>query len=452
MRKRPIPWVLAMVPALVVPLAIAPAAAANPAHHLEYFSGDYTPSLEMYSFNLNLNAAIKGRKGVPPITTVDAIKWAASAGFHAVDITSYYLPGYDTNTMPTVPTDQIMAYADQIKALTRQLGLAISGTGVFNDFADPNAARRALDVQRVEFWTDVAARMGAPVMRVFSGKVPADIGQYGWEDITRTRIVPALQEVTAYAATKGVKIVLQNHGDMTATADQTLRMLGWVGNSNISIIDDTGYFRPFQATTGDGYDWYPDIAKTLARSDSIQVKQLPAGEGTDVPMDLDRLFTDMRLSSYRGFIPLELLWVAGQPGYPRDLPTPPFDQIVAFQGKVDAALAETKTEPFDVLRQGIRSLVRSGDVTGPVRGQLYDILGQADGHYREARPGQAIARMRDFLNRVANPGPRSHLSDTAKQQLTQRMTALLTSFTDVFGGPPADPTPASTDHRGAPLS
>ncbi|MEV5719108.1 sugar phosphate isomerase/epimerase family protein [Amycolatopsis mediterranei] len=452
MRKLSIRRVLAMVPALVVPLATAPAAAASPAHHLGYFSGDYLPSLEMYSFNLNLNAAIKGRKGVPPITTVDAIKWAASAGFPAVDITAYYLPGYDTHTMPTVPTADIMAYADRIRALTQQLGVAISGTGVFNDFADPDTARRALDIRRVEFWTDIAARMGAPVMRVFSGKVPADIGQYGWADITRTRIVPALREVTAYAATKGVKIVLQNHGDMAATADQTLRMLDWVDSRNISVIDDTGYFRPFQAETGLGYDWYPDIARTLARSDSIQVKQLPAGEGTDVPMDLDRLCTDMRLSSYRGFIPLELLWVAGQPGYPRDLPTPPFDQITAFKTKVDTALAETKTEPFDVLRNDLRTLAGSGDVAGPVRGQLHDLLGQADGHYREARPGHAIARMRDFLNRVANPGPRSHLSEIAEQQLTRRMSALLTSFTDVFGGPPADPTPAPPDHRGAPLS
>jgi hypothetical protein len=441
MRKRLIPWCLATIPALFVSLSPAPATAAesqsaDPAHHLSYFSGDYTPSLEMYSFNLNLNAAIKGRKGVPPITTVDAIKWAASAGFHAVDLTAYYLPGYDTFTMPTAPTEQIMAYADQIKALTADLGVAISGTGVFNDFADPDAARRALDVRRVEFWTDVAARMGAPVMRVFSGKVPADIDQFGWEDITKTRIVPALREVTAYAAAKGVKIVLQNHGDMTATADQTLQMLHWIGNANISIIDDTGYFRPFQATTGVGYDWYPDIAKTLAYSDSIQVKKSPAEEGAGIPIDLNRLFTDLRLSSYRGFIPLELLWVAGEPGYPRDLPVPPFDQIVAFQQQVDEALAETKASPFDVLRQGIQAYAASGDVAGPVRGQLYEFLRQTDDHYREAQPDHAMARMRDFLNRVANPGPQSHLSDVAKQSLTQRMTALLVSFTDVFGGTP----------------
>ena len=431
--------VLVATLAVAAPFGTAPQANAsqdttNRTDQSHYFGGSYTPSLELYSFNLNLNSAIKGGgKGAPPITTIDAIKWAASAGFHAVDITSYYLPGYNTYTMPTVPTAQIMAYADQIRALTHQLGLAISGTGVFNDFADPDAARRALDVQRVEFWTDVAARMGAPVMRVFSGKVPADINTYGWATVTKTRIVPALQQVTAYAATRGVKIVLQNHGDMTATADQTIQMLRWVDNPNISIIDDTGYFRPFQAPTGLNYDWYRDIAKVLSFSDSIQVKQKPAGEGTAIPMDLDRLFTDMRLTGYRGFIPLELLWVASDPGYPKNLPVPPFDQITVFKAQVDAAIAQTRSSPFNALLSTIRQLAGSGDVTGDVRATLEGLVRNADEHFAAGQTDAAMARMRDFLARVAAPGGHSHLSSAAAQTLTQRMSALLTSFTDVFG-------------------
>ncbi|HEY4020124.1 MAG TPA: sugar phosphate isomerase/epimerase family protein [Pseudonocardiaceae bacterium] len=420
--------------ALLAPAsAIAEPLPANQSDELSYFTGNYTPSLELYSFNLNLNASIKGGKGAPPITTIDAIKWAASVGFKAVDITSYYLPGYNTFTMPTVPTAQIMAYADQIKALTKQLGLRISGTGVFNDFADPNAARRALDVQRIEFWTEVAARMGAPVMRVFSGKVPADINTYGWADITQTRIVPALQQVTAFAATKGVKIVLQNHGDMTATADQTIQMLRWVDNPNISIIDDTGYFRPFQAPTGDSYDWYRDISQVLPYSKSIQVKQKPAGEGTTTPMDLPRLFTDMRLTDYRGFIPLEMLWVPTDPGYPKTLSTPPFDQITAFQQQVNTALAQTRTSPFVDLRTAIEEYASTGQLSGPVRQQLDDTVRDAADHFHSGQTKDAMARMRDFLARVANPGQHSHVGAAAQQALTQRMTDLLTSFTDVFG-------------------
>lgn len=309
-----------------------------------YYTGDYKVSLELYSFNVNLNASIKGRKGAPPIDTISAIKWAKSAGFDAVDVTAYYLPGYDNNTMPTLPTAQIMQYAAQIKALTKQLGLAISGTGVFNDFADPT--RVALDVKRTEFWIDVAAAMGAPILRVFSGAVPSDINQLGWAAIAQNRIVPALQQVAAYGASKGVKIGLQNHGDMTATAAQTIQIDKWVNNPNLVLIDDTGYFRPFQATTGLNYDWYSDIAAVLPYAGSLYAKLKPAGEDTSGPlMDFTKLFTSMRASGYQGDIPLERLWGKTDPDNPKNQPTPPYSEISAFLAQVRTALQQTKTPP-----------------------------------------------------------------------------------------------------------
>jgi hypothetical protein len=312
----------------------------------QYYTGDYKVSLEMYSFNVNLNAFIKNRTSAPPLDPLAAMKWAKQAGFDAVDFTSYYIPGYSNTTMPTLPTAQIVQYAQSINALSQQLGLPISGTGVLDNFANPDPAAVALDVQRVEFWINIAAIMGAPIMRVFSGPVPTDINQLGWATIAQTRIVPALQQVTAYAATKGVKIGLQNHGDMTATATQTIQIAKWVNNSNIGLIDDTGYFEPFQATSAAGYPWYTDIAAVLPYSDSIYVKMKPAGENSTGPlMDFNRLFTDVRMSSYRGYIPLELLWAKTDPNNPKNLSTPPYSQVATFLATVKAALAATQTPP-----------------------------------------------------------------------------------------------------------
>jgi sugar phosphate isomerase/epimerase len=335
MRRR---TVLASMAALALPGRAALAAG-------DYYTGDYKVSLNLYSFNLNLNAWVKGRKGVPPIDTVTAVKWARQAGFDAVDVTAYYIPGYENDTMPSQPAADILAYVRQVRATASQQGIDISGTGIQNDFADPDAAKRALDVQRGKFWIDMAAEMGAPVMRVFSGLVPADIDQLGWLRITRDRIVPALRQLADYGAAKGVRIGLQNHGDMTATAEQTIMMTSMVESPNIGIIDDTGYFRPFRSATGAGYDWYADIRKVLPFACHFQVKRKPAGAETPTLMDFTRLFTDVRSSPYRGYIPLERLWVKDDPGYPRDLKTPPFDQVSAFLGEVRAALKQTKAGP-----------------------------------------------------------------------------------------------------------
>ncbi|MEU5727142.1 TIM barrel protein [Micromonospora sp. NPDC047738] len=310
----------------------------------EYFRGDYKVSLNLYSFNVNINAWLNNRQDTPQLDTLAAIRWAAEAGFDAVDVTAYYIPGYSNTTMPTLPDGEIKAFARQIRDLTKELGIEISGTGYQNDFANPSADRRALDVERGKYWIDVAAEMDAPVIRVFSGPVPTDINRLGWETVTRERVVPALRQLAEYGAAKGVQIGLQNHGDMTATAGQTIQLLKWVDHDNIGIVNDTGYFRPFRYTTGLNYDWYADIADVLPYSNNFQVKKRPGGAETDTTMDLNKLFTDVRYSDYRGYIPLELLWARDEPGYPRDLPEPPYEQISGFLDAVKASLKHTKDQ------------------------------------------------------------------------------------------------------------
>ncbi|PZG19067.1 hypothetical protein C1I95_12380 [Micromonospora craterilacus] len=308
----------------------------------EYFRGDYKISLNLYSFNVNINAWLNNRQDTPQLDTLASIRWAAEAGFDAVDVTAYYIPGYSNTEMPTLPDAEIKAYARQIRQLAEQLGIEISGTGYQNNFAHPSADRRALDVERGKYWIDVAAEMGAPVIRVFSGPVPTDINTLGWETVARERVVPALRQLAEYGATKGVQIGLQNHGDMTATAGQTIQILKWIDHDNVGIVNDTGYFRPFRYTTGLDYDWYADIAEVLPYSNNFQVKKRPAGAETDTTTDLNKLFTDVRYSDYRGYIPVELLWVRDEPGYPRDLPGPPYQEISSFLGAVKASLNYTK--------------------------------------------------------------------------------------------------------------
>jgi hydroxypyruvate isomerase len=311
-----------------------------------YYTGDYKLSLNLYSFNVNLNALVKNRKGAPPLDPIDAITWAKKAGFDAVDVPMYYMPGYSGTTMPTESTATIKAYVDKVRATAQEEGLAVTESGYGNDFAVPDAKARALEVQRAHFWIDMAAEMGAPTFRVFSGVVPDDLkAAGGWEAVAKARVVPALQDITAYAATKGVRIVLQNHGDMTATAAQTLQIADWVGNPNLSLDDDTGYFRPFQATTGLNYDWYSDINALLPRSADIQAKLKPAGADQAPTMNFNKLITGLRQSPYRGYIGLERLWGKTDSDNPKTQKTPPYDEVAAFLADVKKALAATKSGP-----------------------------------------------------------------------------------------------------------
>src|SRR5271157_4015281 len=109
--------------------------------------------LNAYSFDTLL------REG--SITLTDAVHFCALHGVDALDATGYYFPGY-----PNVPTDE---YIYTLKRVAFVNGVAISGTGVHNDFAVADPAARKKDVQLIKDWIVVASKLGAPVIRVFSG-------------------------------------------------------------------------------------------------------------------------------------------------------------------------------------------------------------------------------------------------------------------------------------------
>ena len=99
------------------------------------------------------------------MTLEQVIDFCAELGFDAVDPTGYYFPGY-----PEPPAD---AYLYAVKRRAFLSGLDVSGTGVRNDFTQPEAAKREADVAHVGRWAEVAAKLGAPVLRVFDGRAEA---------------------------------------------------------------------------------------------------------------------------------------------------------------------------------------------------------------------------------------------------------------------------------------
>lgn len=81
-------------------------------------------ALNAYSFNKLLNDAI--RKRGPGITLDGVLEFAAKNKFDAFDPTGYFFPGY-----PKVPAG---SYVDNLKKHAADLGIALSGTGVRNNF------------------------------------------------------------------------------------------------------------------------------------------------------------------------------------------------------------------------------------------------------------------------------------------------------------------------------
>jgi sugar phosphate isomerase/epimerase len=260
-------------------------------------------SLNAYSFSKALNDHIKGRgKGM---TLLDLLDFCAKHNFDAVDPTGYFFPGY-----PDAPADE---YINNFKRRAFQLGLDISGTGVRNDFATPDELRmagqpsRAEDVRHAKEWVEVAAKLGAPVLRVFAGPEPKNVP---WEPVAK-RMAADLREVSEHGRQFGVLIGVQNHGDMLKTADQTIKVVEMVDSDWFGVIVDTGYFLT--------EDPYVDIAKVVPYAVNFQVKESPFGKDSEIRTDLKRLVRIVRDGGYRGYLPIETLSVPDRPYDPKKL-------------------------------------------------------------------------------------------------------------------------------------
>src|ERR1700733_13205709 len=195
-------------------------------------------SLNAYSFNKMLNDNIKGRG--EGITLVKVMEFAAKQKFEGFDATGYYLPGY-----PEAPSN---AYIDGLKKRADDLGIAISGTGVRNNFTTADKAVRREGIDHIKQYVEVAARLGAPVIRVFAD---TQMRAQNWHTVSNgaTReqvqdwIAAALRECADQGKKFGVKIGVQNHGDFIATGEEQMALIKAVGSPFCGPIVDTGYYK-----------------------------------------------------------------------------------------------------------------------------------------------------------------------------------------------------------------
>jgi sugar phosphate isomerase/epimerase len=242
-------------------------------------------SLNAYSFNEPL---LKGTMSLN-----DLIGFCADLGFDGVDITGYYFKGY-----PNVPASEELL---EVKRKAFSVGLAISGTGVRNDFTWTDPASRKDQLNLVLQWIEAASRLGAPVLRVFAGtqKVAAEK-----RDEITTRMIDDLKTCADYGKKHGVIIGLQNHHDYFTTAGEVIDVAERVGSAWMGLIVDTGSFRVNDA--------YAEIAKSAPYAVNWQVKEKLYLGGIEVEADIQKIADIVKGSPYAGYLPIETLG-AGDP-------------------------------------------------------------------------------------------------------------------------------------------
>ena len=210
------------------------------------------------------------------------IDYAAELGVDAVELTSYYFPEPVTD-----------AYLNEVKRRCHINGLDISGGAIRNNYTLPDGDPELQKwFDHTERWLQYYQKLGAPVVRVFSGIPPKGMS----EEQGIANGITNLRKALVMAERYGVMLGLENH-DYLTKIDRMLPIIKAIDSPWFGVNLDSGNV--------DTTDVYPELAKILPYAVNVQLK-VDTGPGKQkVPTDVPRFVRMLKDAGYRGYVVLE---------------------------------------------------------------------------------------------------------------------------------------------------
>ena len=212
---------------------------------------------------------------------------------------------------------------DAIRATAESLGIEIATIAGYTDFTagrtTPEVPLVEMQLEYVTLLAQMARRLGAKIVRVFSGYSPegADFSA-DWRSC-----VAALRQAAARAADEGILLGLQNHHDVGITVEAYEELLNEVDHPNLKAMFDpwsvalTGGDleqaarrlapRMVQTTLADyvrieRFAYEPRLVN-YRRLDPPALRAVPLGEGF---LDLPAFFRGLHAGGLRGYVAYEM--------------------------------------------------------------------------------------------------------------------------------------------------
>jgi gluconolactonase len=188
-------------------------------------------------------------------------------------------------------------------------GLSVSIVAVTTNFGHSDRARHEAQLKEARTAIDVAAFLGAPLIRIFAGSAAnAQDQPRAW-----AQAVAAVRQLCDEGERVGVPLGLQNHnhGALCGTGDDVKRFIQEVNHPNLTYVLDCGQFvgsggASGKATRGEQVSataHYESIRQTAALARYVRVKFYnPRPDGSDPIVDYARVFEILRSAHYPGFL------------------------------------------------------------------------------------------------------------------------------------------------------
>lgn len=191
-----------------------------------------------------------------------------------------------------------VAYFDELRRRATDAGVAsllimCDGIGALGD---PDATRRREAVVGHFPWVERARQLGCHSIRVNA----ASSGT--WEE-QRDRAADGLRQLTEFAETHGLNVIVENHGGLSSNGRWLAETIRTVNHPRCGTLPDFGNF-----TIGNGetYDRYLGVRELMPFAKAVSAKSMDFdADGNETTIDYPRMMAIVLDAGYTGFIGIE---------------------------------------------------------------------------------------------------------------------------------------------------
>jgi sugar phosphate isomerase/epimerase len=237
--------------------------------------------------------------GVDPYTFAEKAKnW----GFTGLEYVSQL---YNPELSDADYSEEAMAaFVEKSNAEAKKHGMEnvlimIDGQG---NLAVNDESERNETVEKHKKWIDAAAAMGCHAVRVnlYGSMVPEE-----WIPSA----VDGLTKLCAYAKTKNINVLVENHGGLSSNGALHAEVMKAVNMDNCGTLPDFGNFcitRNEDRSCKEEYDKYKGVAELMPYAKAVSAKTNDFNEdGSAIGIDYNRMLKMVKDAGYTGYIGVE---------------------------------------------------------------------------------------------------------------------------------------------------
>ena len=164
---------------------------------------------------------------------IEVVAKAKEMGFDVLEFSTIAVP--EGETLPK--------FAEKLRKEADRVGIALANYTIGADFINGSNGDLKAEIERVKEEVRVAQILGVPGMRHDASRgFPAEKKGAKSFDAALPRLKEGCRAVTEYAATMGIKTMVENHGHFCQDSDRVEKLVTAVDHPNFGVLIDMGNF------------------------------------------------------------------------------------------------------------------------------------------------------------------------------------------------------------------